>query len=252
MDKITLHQFPRCDWGIPNESPFCMKLECVLRMLGLPYDLRTFINPKEAPNGKVPYLEINGQIMGDSGQIVRFLQDKYNDPIDKTLTEEEKAESLLVQRTLEEHLYWAIVYSRWFDPIGFKLFSAPLIEMMGSVIGHLVIWKVKRAVKKELWYQGLVRHPAKQMYALCVDDLKAVSQKLGDKAFYFGETPHMVDACLYAHFAAILYQPWPTPLNDYLVTQTAVIQYTERMAKRYFDDLPKPSVYRSGSKNMLG
>ena len=33
---IVLHQFEAA-FGVPNPSPFCMKLECFLRMSGLPY-----------------------------------------------------------------------------------------------------------------------------------------------------------------------------------------------------------------------
>ena len=35
---ITLHQPPRA-WGMPNVSPFCVKLETYLRMTGVEYQV---------------------------------------------------------------------------------------------------------------------------------------------------------------------------------------------------------------------
>jgi len=43
---IKLYQFHPA-WGLPNPSPFCMKVETYLRMAGLPY---------EGVNGAVPFL----------------------------------------------------------------------------------------------------------------------------------------------------------------------------------------------------
>lgn len=36
MPMIELHQF-RPFWGLPNASPFCMKVETYLRFRGIPY-----------------------------------------------------------------------------------------------------------------------------------------------------------------------------------------------------------------------
>ena len=52
---ITLHQFPPA-WGLPNASPFCMKVETYLRMCNLPYTTVNVLNPAKGPKGKLPTL----------------------------------------------------------------------------------------------------------------------------------------------------------------------------------------------------
>lgn len=56
---ITLCQFHRA-WGLPNASPFCMKIETYLRMTKLPYETKFIDNPQQAPKGKLPYIQIDG------------------------------------------------------------------------------------------------------------------------------------------------------------------------------------------------
>lgn len=41
QDAIILHQFSRPKTGAPSLSPFCLKLETYLRMLDLPYQVKT-------------------------------------------------------------------------------------------------------------------------------------------------------------------------------------------------------------------
>lgn len=41
-DAIILHQFSRPKSGVPSLSPFCLKMETYLRMLGLPYQVSVF------------------------------------------------------------------------------------------------------------------------------------------------------------------------------------------------------------------
>lgn len=239
--QSKLYQFPRGDWGIANESPFCMKLECFLRMVNIPYDIVEIANPKKAPHGKVPFFVYEGKELLDSGYIIDYLNKSLNHPLDSHLSNEELQIARLTQRSLEEHLYWGIVHSRWIDDKGFKLFTEPYQALFPFPLNRIITRLIRREVAKELWYQGLGRHDVKKMYALCVEDLEAVVALLADKPFFFGEKPSTIDACIYAHFAAILYQPWDTPLYAYLSQQKNAIAYCERMQQKYFPDIKPKS-----------
>src|ERR1700690_260589 len=111
MAEITLHQLPAV-WGIPNMSPFCVKLETYLRMTGTrdktaPADIR------RAPKGRVPYVEIDGVLVGDSSVIIDQLKRKQGDPLDQALSKEQRALALVIQRTIEDHLYFSGAWLRW-------------------------------------------------------------------------------------------------------------------------------------------
>ena len=104
---IKLYQFTPA-FGLPNASPFCMKLETYLRMAALPYDAPANANMMKSPKGKMPYIEDGAKVLGDSGLIIAYLKATYGDPLDAALSSAERAVSLAFQRLLEENLYWAL------------------------------------------------------------------------------------------------------------------------------------------------
>src|SRR5712692_5450803 len=106
-------------WGLPNVSPFVLKVDCYLRMVELPYELCSFQSSEDfaqAPKGKIPYIEDRGQKVADSGFILEYLQTTYRDQLgDQHLSPREQAIALGMRRLMEEHLYWAIVYARYME-----------------------------------------------------------------------------------------------------------------------------------------
>jgi len=69
---IRLHQFAPA-FGLPNASPFCMKLETYLRMAGLPYETVNDGNVLKAPKGKLPWIDDDGTRVADSSFIIEHL-----------------------------------------------------------------------------------------------------------------------------------------------------------------------------------
>ena len=59
---IKIHQFEPA-FGLPNASPFCMKLETYLRMAGIPFALATpnMQDMRKAPKGKMPFIDDKGK-----------------------------------------------------------------------------------------------------------------------------------------------------------------------------------------------
>ncbi|MBC7396619.1 MAG: hypothetical protein H7333_04175 [Bdellovibrionales bacterium] len=50
-------------------SPFCVKLETYLRMAKLEYKIKSGL-PNKSPNGRIPYVNLDGKLIGDSGIII--------------------------------------------------------------------------------------------------------------------------------------------------------------------------------------
>eukprot|EP00475_Leptophrys_vorax_P013787 TRINITY_DN20148_c0_g1_i3.p1 TRINITY_DN20148_c0_g1~~TRINITY_DN20148_c0_g1_i3.p1 ORF type:complete len:205 (+),score=43.10 TRINITY_DN20148_c0_g1_i3:48-662(+) len=104
-------------WGYPNASPYSSKLETWLRMAEIPFTVIRGMDLQHAPKGKVPYIELDGKLMGDSQLIIEYLSKKWPNCkcTDAHLTPEEKAISLAFIRLSCESLVASMGYSRNYE-----------------------------------------------------------------------------------------------------------------------------------------
>jgi glutathione S-transferase len=231
---IKLYQFAPA-WGLPNLSPFCMKVETYLRMTGLPYEAKTMRDPRKAPKGKLPFIDDDGEIVADSSAILAYLDTKYGDKLgDGSLPPMDRAIAHALRILLDEHFYWAIVYSRWIDDAGWELMKAMITRGMPPVVRNIVPGIIRGNVRKSLHAQGLGRHSPEEIYASGNADLTAVSTYLGDKPFIMGDEPRSLDACVYSYLASALCSPFPSPLKTHAQSLANLQPYCERMKTRYY------------------
>jgi glutathione S-transferase len=226
---IKLFQFPAL-WNLPNASPFCMKLETYLRLAHLPYEIVVMHDPRSAPKGKLPYIEDKGVKIADSGLIIDYLKHTYGDPLDAHLTAIQNGQALALQRLVEEHLYWAVVYSRWVDPQGWAIVKPTYFGHLPFLVRCFVPDRLRKYMQKELHYHGLGLHAAADVYKLGNADITALSDILNDQSYFMGDQVTSIDACIYAMLANILKTPIHSPLQAHARTCANLLSYCERMA----------------------
>jgi glutathione S-transferase len=228
---ISLYQGPAA-WGISNISPFCVKLESYLRMAGLPYTVKPTDFGK-APKGKIPFIEEDGKLLGDSQLIIEHLKRKHGDPLDAKLSAEEVARGHAVRRMLEESTYWHIAYVRYSDD-GWKVYRPIFEALFPPVVGKVVPALIRRGIHKSLRAHGLGRHRPEEILELGKTDISAVAALLGDKPFLLGEHPTSFDATLYAFIVSITAFPVDSAFKRHTLEQQNLVRYVERFQQRYF------------------
>ncbi len=230
---ITLYQF-RPVWGLPNASPFCMKVETYLRMAGLPFQLARNADVRKAPKKKLPFIDDNGKVIADSGFVIDYLKATYGDPLDQALTPFEQAQILAMRRLFEEHLYWAMVYDRWIAPANWPTTRRAFFGFLPMAVRVVVASLVRGKTRKSLYGHGMGLHSAAEIEALGKADLSAAAAFLGDKAYFMGDQPTSLDATAYAFLANAVYAPFNSPLTIHARRLVNVAPYCERMRLRYF------------------
>ncbi|MCP5163053.1 MAG: glutathione S-transferase family protein [Hahellaceae bacterium] len=231
---ITLYQFPRL-MGIPNMSPFCLKVETWLRMAEIKYEMREVADPRKAPKGKLPFIKDQNELVADSSLIVRHLAKTYDINLDASLSQQEKAIAHAFGKMLEEHLYWVVIYNRWIDDNWSKV-RQEFFGHMPPLVKTLVPNMIQKKMQSDLNSQGMGRHSKEDIYEFGLQDLKAVADFLGDKPYLMGGHPTTVDATLFALTCNILNVPLRSPLKDYLYKCKNLSAYNQRMGKQYFPD----------------
>ncbi|MBI3042798.1 MAG: glutathione S-transferase N-terminal domain-containing protein [Betaproteobacteria bacterium] len=230
---IRLYQFQPA-LGLPNASPFCMKVETFLRMAGLSYECPRDADLRKAPKGKLPYIVDEGAVVSDSSFIVDHLKRKYGDPLDSHLGAAERAAALACQRMLEENTYWAVLYFRWIDEAGWALTREAFFGWMKPPLKWIVPPLARRSVRRELHGHGMGRHARDEIVAIAKKDITAAADFLGDKPFFLGARPSSLDATAYAFLANILWVPLESPLKAHAQTYPQLAAYCARMREKYY------------------
>ena len=231
---IKLYQFNPA-WGLPNPSPFCMKVETYLRMVGLPYEVINGVLPFKAPKKKLPYIEDGTQVIADSGFILKYLKQTYGDKLDENLSDHERASAHALNRLFEESLYWVVLYCRWIEESIYLESRRVFLGTIPPIMRELVAGRVRKGIRKTLYAQGMGRHGRDEIYEIGKADLTAVSVWLGEKPFFMGATATSVDASAYSFLANILVPPLKSPLQDHGKSLPNLWAYCERMKTRYYE-----------------
>lgn len=222
------------DWDVPSESPFCLKLLTWMRMAEIPFETSVLSGPAKSKSGKAPYLErADGSILEDSSAIIETLSTEYGVRLDAERTPEQRATMTLIQRTVETHLYFAILLHRWRDhwpEIRRSYFEgsipAPLLLVAGPMI--------RRGTLKQAHGQGMGRMAWSQAVAEAKEDLQALSVLLGERDYFFG-TPGLTDAIVYGSLENIRAEPMAGPLEDTLLGHTNLTAWLDRMKARFWE-----------------
>ena len=232
---IKLFQFEPA-LGLPNASPFCMKLETYLCMTALPFEIpcATLRHLQQAPKGKMPYIEDQGKFVADSSFIIDYLKTTYGDPLDGWLDASQRAMALALQRLLEENLYWAVIYTRWVEPQGWELTRTAFFGKLPLPLKWVLPSLARRGIIKELHGQGMGRHSREEIMAIGKRDISALADFLSDKPYFMGEQPCSLDASAYAFLANLLWVPLESELKLHARQYPQLEAYCQRMRSRYY------------------
>ncbi|WP_394821694.1 glutathione S-transferase family protein [Pendulispora albinea] len=229
---IRLHQYPG-SWGVPSVSPFCIKVEAYLRMAGLPYEIVVERNSLHGPKGKMPFIEDDGRIIPDSSFIIDHLISKYGERIPPQ-SPEESATSMAFQRLFEDSLCWVILYSRWIDHPGWPMWRDGFVKFFPAPLGQVVVRFVRQTLHRQAKGHGMALHSRDEVYTIGRKDLRAISDFLGDKAYFGGARPVLLDATAYGFLATILWTGVETPLKEAAKTHANLEAYCQRFRSEYF------------------
>ncbi|MAZ65622.1 MAG: glutathione S-transferase [Kangiellaceae bacterium] len=235
MSQITLHQFPPA-FGLPNASPFCVKLELILRIFELDYQNHYTMQLKKAPKGKFPYLTDGDKTIADSEFVMDYLIKTYRPDFDQSLTDEQHGIGTALSRMLNEHTYWVMVYSRWVEPEGWNRMKSLFFRKIPLPLRPIITTLVQRKIKNSLWAQGIGRHQRDEIYGRAMQDLEAVEALLPESYFLFGDEPCRYDCSIYAFIVNILATPFENPLKDKARSLPKLIRYTKQLSVKYFPD----------------
>jgi glutathione S-transferase len=231
---VKLYQFPT-SLGVPNLSPFCMKVEVYLRLAGIDYEIKWTPLPMKGPLGKLPFIEDDGKRTPDSSSIIDYLDQKYDVKLDAHLSAEQRAQAHVLDRMLGEHTYFALLYCRWIDPGVWPVTRKAFFGAIPPGVRGAVARLAQRGTKARLKGHGLGLHAPQEIYRRVAQDLDALAAILGEQRYVLGDRPSRIDATVYAFLANMWEVQIDSPLKPLVARHRNLVAYCERMRERCFD-----------------
>ena len=222
--------------GLPNASPFCVKLETWLRIANVPYENVYTPDPRKAPMGKLPMIEVDGKTVADSTCAIEHLEKVRGKNLNKQMNTVERGRALALIRMLEEHSYWALIYFRWLDDEGFAQTRETFFGRMNSLSKGIVSSLVRRKTRRDALGQGLARHSRDQILHRFNEDMNALASNLGERPYFGGYQPANIDAAAYALLCNVLHSTTRCPLSDVAEQHANLVAYTDRMRDSFFPE----------------
>jgi hypothetical protein len=108
-----------------------------------------------------------------------------------------------MQRMIDDDLNWVILYSRAVMPENWHEYKQALFHALPPIIRDIAATVIRRHLQSELYGQGMGRHTESEVFDLGKRDLTSLSDFLGDKPFFMGERPTILDALAFLRLASI-------------------------------------------------
>jgi glutathione S-transferase len=221
-------------FGQPSLSPFCSKVAGICAMLGVPCTLEVASGPPKSSTGKLPYLRLpDGGFVEGSDAIVDWLRTERGLDPDAGLPPRERAVSQLARRTIEEHVYFGILFDRWVQDSGFPFVQEHYFGGLPPVVRSLVPHVIRRQVRRDVQGQGLSRMTEAQITHRIGEDLDSLVALLGDRDWYLSERPTQLDAVSWAFLASAAAVPAPGIVTRAVQERPALVAHGARFAAAF-------------------
>ncbi len=222
-------------FGLRETGPFVLKVMAYMKLAGIPFEHHIQGDPRKAPKKKIPYIEDEGQLIGDSTFIIKHLKDKFGDPLAEGLSAYQLAKGHAIKVMLEERSYWAgMIYPRWVKTDHHKMIADAFFKEIPGFLRMSIFRMIAKGVAKSAEGQGITRHSEAEIFELGLDDVKTIETILGTQDFILGDKPAEADATVYAFLHGMAAEVFPTPIQAYIRASDALMAYLARMDARVF------------------
>jgi len=229
---ITLYTFGPF-FGLPDPSPFVMKGDMLLKLSGLAYQTNTR-GFSRAPKGKLPYIDDDGTRVADSTLIRMHLEKKHGIDFDRALSPRDRGTAWAVDKMLEDHLYWIMVYWRWLNDTNFERGPKAFFQRAPAIVRPFVASFVRRGIRRTLHSHGIGRHTEAETTAMSARVVESLSGILGDNPYFLGAEPCGADATVFAFVAGGMAPVFDAPLRTQLENTPNLVAYRNRMMAQYY------------------
>lgn len=232
-DLYRLVHFGRA-LGRPDGSPFCVKAEAYLRLHGVSYETVRGL-PMKGPRGQLPVMYHGGEVVAGSQEIVDYLR-AQSDHVDGWLDPAQETSAYHLVKSVEEHLYFLLLYQRWLIPENFRVVQQVFFHDLHPLLRFLVSRFARRSARQRTIAQGLGRYSAAEIDRMTYLGLEMLSRSLGSKPFFMGDMPCWVDCSMFGFITNLMIPEFTKGAARWVRDFQNLVDYELRFAQAVFPD----------------
>ncbi len=230
---ITLHGFGK-NLGVKDPSPMVLKVDAYMRMAGISFNSNNKSNNlQKAPKGKLPFIVDDGQTITDSQFIFEHLKQNHVN-LDENLSKEETALAYLLTKSLDENLYFCLVYSRWMCEDTWKIVKKAFFGKLPPIVRTFVPKIVRKKLARNLQGQGIGKHSHEEILHITQQSFIALSGLLGNKDYFFGKESCSFDASAYGMLASFIESDIDDEFTQVAKSYTNLVEYCQRINQKFY------------------
>mmetsp|Transcript_4281 Transcript_4281/g.6297 ORF Transcript_4281/g.6297 Transcript_4281/m.6297 type:complete len:293 (+) Transcript_4281:29-907(+) len=228
--------------GVVFMSPFVIKVQTYLRMAGIEYKEHKTADMMSSPTGKVPFLLHRGQLICDSSEIIEYLKIEYPS---KTLEGDKELEGkkhmvTMIQRLLEDHFYWLLVFLLWATKEGANWVTKKYFSEVPALIRPFLVPYIINDLRNTCVAVGVGRYTDEVREKKWREDCIALNEVLGDKPFMLThQNPSSADVLAYSFLSSLLsnqeVKTFDKLINFLKKSTPQLVAYHDRIHATYFD-----------------
>jgi glutathione S-transferase len=216
-------------WGLRSSGPFAMKLLKWLDLAGIPFTQVVEDLPNKGPKGKNPWIELDGERIGDTEIIIDLLSKRSGFDIDGGLLPDQRALSHAVRRMVEEHFHMVVEWELFVHPAGVEGTRKLSANAVPAPLAGLATSYMTRHFARQLHARGIARHAPEVIASKARADLDAIEALIGHGPYLVGKHQSMADVAIYGLLMPMARWPMKTPTADSIKSRPRLMAYLERM-----------------------
>ncbi|XP_077989204.1 metaxin-1-like [Glandiceps talaboti] len=233
------------DWGLPSVDTNCLIVMTYAKFAGAPIKMKRTNNPWWSQTGELPVFRSDGKVLHEPKNIIKFLNESHCNP-DQDVPKKEHISTLAYASLLEERLLPALLHTFWVDSRNYVEFTRTwYAKAMSFPFSFFIPGQLhKKAVTRLESSRGGKHIEEEEMEGLIYKDAKEclnlLSAKLGDKDYFYGDTPTSVDAYIFGYIAPLYKIPFPNSrLQVHLKGCQNLCSFCNRILQIYFPPDPE-------------
>ena len=187
------------------------------------------------PTGKLPVVKCGNYVVSELDGVIHLTHSK-GVSLSEGLTPAEKADLRAYLSLVQNVLGNAMLYFCWLDNDVYNNYTRPRVgSPYNFPLRSVLPWILRRNAKAQLsalkWSQ---RQPS-EVYREVDTCLYALSERLGEQEYFFGQSPTELDALVYGYLLTMITSKLPLPANlqlaDLVKQHRNLMNFVQRMER---------------------